>query len=123
MQRLTTRSRATAEAIMNREDFRTSGALSGESEPTYSSAGYLRGADLERFLNDRPWIRYIVRSYDTPIAWWCPERGWYKVRAKFSPTTSKHQGNLYLIEETPDVRGCSCGMADHGAPGHDGHGG
>jgi hypothetical protein len=24
-------------------------------------------------------------------------------------------------DEEEDVRGCSCGMADYGAPGHDGH--
>lgn len=26
-----------------------------------------------------------------------------------------------LDDKEEDVRGCSCGMADYGAPGHDGH--
>ena len=103
MKRLTTRGIATAEAIRDREDFRTSGALMGESCSLgrYDS-GRLSGADLERFYADCPNIRYAVTSYATPIAWWVEatpttKAGWYKVGQKFSVTTTKHQGNLYLI--------------------------
>lgn len=103
MKRLTTRGIATAEAIRDREDFRTSGALMGESTVLGRfDAGRLSGADLERFYLDCGNIRYAVMSYATPIAWWVPaseteKGGWYKVGQKFSVTTTKHQGNLYLI--------------------------
>lgn len=103
MKRLTTRGIATAEAIRDREDFRTSGALMGESVSlgTYDR-GRLTGADLERFYLDCGQITYVVKSYATPIAWYVPptpteKGGWYKVGQKFSVTTTKHQGNLYLI--------------------------
>lgn len=31
------------------------------------------------------------------------------------------QQMVTMAGEEEDVRGCSCGMADYGAPGHDGH--
>lgn len=103
MKRLTTRGIATAEAIRDREDFRTSGALSGESRILgVFDSGRLSGDDLERFYADCGSIRYVVMSYATPIAWYVTpsatiKGGWYKVAQKFSVTTTKHQGNLYLI--------------------------
>lgn len=103
MKRLTTRGIATAEAIRDREDFRTSGSLYGESCSLGSyDRGRLSGEDLTQFYADCGSIRYVVMSYATPIAWWVPasetdKGGWYKVKAKFSVTTTKHQGNLYLI--------------------------
>jgi hypothetical protein len=42
---------------------------------------------------------YVVFSYDTPIAWYTEERGWFIVHQHFSRTTSKHQSRLYLIEQ------------------------
>ncbi len=103
MKRLTTRGIKTAEAIRDREDFRTSGSLYGESCSLGSfDRGRLSGADLEQFYTDCGNIRYVVMSYATPIAWWVPETEtskarWHKVSQKFSVTTTKHQGNLYLI--------------------------
>lgn len=38
--------------------------------------------------------RYIVYSYDTPIAWWGGNRGrerWFYASVAYSPTTSDHQ--------------------------------
>lgn len=100
-QRLTTRGVRTAQAIRDREDFVTRGALKGENVSTGIGlmrwAGRLSGPDADRFFVDQPRIRYVVWSYSTPIAWWCTDIGWHKVSQKFSPTTSKHQGNLYLI--------------------------
>ena len=90
MKRLTTRSIATAQAIANREDFRTSGALMGESCSLGSfDRGRLTGADLDRFNADCKNITYVVKSYATPIAWYVTptdtdKGGWYKVKAKFS---------------------------------------
>jgi hypothetical protein len=100
MKRLTTRGHATAEAIRDREDFNTSGALKGRKVTTGQcpDGGRLLGSERENYYEDMPHIDYVVTSYDTPIAWHTPG-GWYKVKQKFSLTTSKHQGNLYLIED------------------------
>jgi hypothetical protein len=103
MIRLTTRSIRTAQAIRDREDFRTGGSLYGESTGRMSAwqSGYLSGDDLDQFRLDMLNIDYVVMSYSTPIAWhWTGEdgsTGWHVVAQKFSATTSKHQGNLYLI--------------------------
>lgn len=106
MKRLTTRSILTATAIRDMEDFTTSGSLYGRGTDRGDhpwNDGRLTGGDQERWRNDCADITYAVFSYSTPIAWYTPDRGWYKVRAKFSPTTTKHQGNLYLIKEEEEV--------------------
>lgn len=100
MKILSTTGRATSEAIRDREPFNTSGALKARRPVglTRLDSGRLAGEDLEAFRRDVKVIDYVVLSYDTPIAWHTPD-GWHKVAQKFSPTTSKHQGNLYLINE------------------------
>lgn len=97
--RLTTRGVVTAEAIRDRKPFNTSGALSARVVTGLSSwdSGILSGSDLDVFHEDKSRIRYVVYSYSTPIAWYMGAEGWHKVAQKFSPTTSKHQGLLYLI--------------------------
>lgn len=110
MKRLTTRSIATAEAIRDREDFRTSGALYGEERNVgVYDRGYLSGPDLDRFVEDCGDITYVVVSYNTPIAWYVPGKGWHVVAQKFSRTTTKHQSNLYLVKPTNlcVVTGCN----------------
>ena len=99
MKQLKTTGRATAEAIRDREDFNTSGALKGRSVDglTFWDQGRLDGPDLDTFENDCRTIDYVVTSYATPIAWHSPD-GWHVVEQKFSVTTSRHQGNLYLID-------------------------
>ena len=104
--RLTTRGIETAQAIANRETFTTSGSFSARVLPDGGlgawDSGRLSGADLDKFRKDCNNIEYVVWSYATPIAWYVApsatiKGGWYKVAQKFSVTTSKHQGNLYLI--------------------------
>lgn len=97
MKRLTTRGIKTATAIRDREPFTTSGALSATRSP--NGAGHLSQQESGRFFVDTPSIDYVVYSYTTPIAWHCTDTGWHKVNQKFSSTTSKHQGNLYMIAE------------------------
>lgn len=102
MRRLTTRGIRTATAIRDREDFRTSGALMAESTGRLGSwdSGRLSGADLDAFRLDCQAIDYCVWSYSTPIAWHVTGPNtdrWHVVAQRFSPTTTKHQGNLYLI--------------------------
>lgn len=58
--------------------------------------GILRGEDLERMRADATKILYSVYSYATPIGWYTDENGWYRVKMKFSPTTSRHQGCIPL---------------------------
>lgn len=100
VKRLTTRGYATAEAIRHREPFTTSGALKGCYAATGMrlwQSGALSGEDLDRFKEDAPAIDYVVISYATPIAWHTLD-GWYKVAQRFSVTTSRHQGLLYLLD-------------------------
>lgn len=98
--RLTTRSIATAEAIRDRIPFTTSGALRGEAHTGgYVYAGHLNPEESALLNRDRDLIKYIVWSYSTPIAWFIGSGvGWHVVDQKFSITTTKHQGNLYLCK-------------------------
>jgi len=90
----------TADAIVSFTDFQTHGSLSGANVDGLPEAdyGWLVGKDKEQFIVDHSRIRYIVRSYSTPIAWYARGK-WYKVKQKFNVTTSKHQGQLYKINE------------------------
>lgn len=101
--RLTTRSRETAQHIADRKPFTTSGSMSAQSVDGLSAwdSGYLSGTDLDTFRAQCRAIIYVVYSYSTPIAWYWGEgarEGWHFVDQKFSSTTSKHQGNLYLAK-------------------------
>lgn len=112
MKRLTTRSIATATAIRDREAFNTSGSLSARRYPDGGmgpfDCGYLSGSEETKWRQDCYHVDYVVWSYATPIAWhWTNpttgEDGWHTVAQKFSSTTSKHQGNLYLIPRRESV--------------------
>lgn len=101
IKRISSRGYVVAETIAKRETFKTSGALQGRVENgmgTYEY-GQLAGEDCAAFMAEAHLIKYVVFSYATPIAWYTVENGWYKVRQKFSATTSRHQGRLYMIDE------------------------
>lgn len=125
MKKISSRSREVAELIRDRQTFQTYGALRAEEIITPHrlsiwDSGQLSGEDLEKFRDECQIIRYVVWSYSTPIAWWAgylgegtdydrtAGHGWYAVKAKFSRTTSVHQGKLYLIPR------CLC-SAPHGS--------
>lgn len=96
--------------IRDRKDFRNStGNLRGETRDgmQWAPSGWLSGKDKAVFEEDKPFIRYVVYSFDTPIAWWTGTvRGWYVVEQRFSPITStKHQSRLYLIPRSPGCDG------------------
>lgn len=83
--------------IANAEEF-NAGNLSGEHRPRGAVyPGRLTGPDRVAFLADALNIRYVVRSYVTPIAWLTVtdsgERR-HVVTQKFSVTTSRHQNAL-----------------------------
>lgn len=95
MLRLTTRGIRTAEAIRDREPFKTSGSLEA-GDLAYYGTGRLDSHEIDAYYRDRATMDYIVYSYATPIAWHS-ENGWHVVTQKFSSTTSKHQSNLYMV--------------------------
>lgn len=99
--------------IQKRESFENgSGTMRGQKWPLRSEIQALLSRDTTSQLNEEEKtrlridfeqnvIQYIVLSYDTPIAW-VTEDGWtYRVQQKFSQTTSKHQGLLYLLDVPP----------------------
>lgn len=102
MTRLTTRSIRTATAIANAEPFTTSGSLRGDARTSpgaYLYSGRLNVVECEMLRTDLAiGIDYVVTSYSTPIAWRRVDGKWRVVAQSFSPTTTKHQGNLYLID-------------------------
>jgi hypothetical protein len=57
-----------------------------------TGAGIAYGVALDRFKEDDERIRYVVKSYATPIAWRLEDGTWVVPAAKYSRTTSKHQG-------------------------------
>lgn len=101
---LSSKDRKVAEYIRDRRSFKTYGAFSARKVDglTVWDSGQLRGADLDQFRSDCLNILFVVYSYSTPIAWYSEPDGmgkWHRVSQKFSNTTSKHQGKLYLIED------------------------
>ena len=100
MQKLTTRGYATAEAISRHEEFDTHGALYARTDPCGIGSGRLNRAEAEAYWQARAeGIAYIVVSYTTPIAWVTASGRVHIVAQKFSVTTSRHQGGLYLLRK------------------------
>lgn len=87
-----TTNRECSKLIAKREPFHNSTrSLTGA---TYSlgKTGKLRNPELERFYSDVNDIVYVVYSYDTPIWWELSDGSKYRVKQKFSATTSRHSG-------------------------------
>lgn len=103
----TTRNFADSGAITRLERFTTGGAVKGEPRSTYPpESGRLEGKALEVFREGirTDAIAYVVYSYNTPIAWLDLSAGvWYMPEAKYSPTTSKHQGQVAYALRGMDV--------------------
>lgn len=96
--RTTTRNSATiARAIRQDEDFTTSGALWGEARPdAFIPTGRMLDSDAARLhtVESLMVIDYVVYSYGTPIAYRYGQGKWCMPDAKYSVTTSKHQGTI-----------------------------
>lgn len=89
-------------ALSERLPFKTGGAMRGDIHPLPHSVpplGQLNTAERERFIQDAQLggIAYVVWSYTTPIAWVCASGYVYRVEQRFSRTTSRHQGTLYML--------------------------
>ena len=95
MSKVSSRSREVSTLIASRTPFQTYGALRGGANE--GNTGQLNPDERNRFYEDANHIDYVVYSYATPIAWHSTSRGWHKVAQKFSVTTSKHQGKLYMV--------------------------
>ena len=82
-----------ARAIKGMEDFTTSGALRGEANPRWIGTGRMSDADakLMRTGDALMVVDYVIYSYGTPIAYRYNGK-WTIPDAKYSVTTSKHQG-------------------------------
>lgn len=96
MGKLSSRSIAVAEAIRDRKPFETYGALQG-GNLKYLGMGWLNAEEAARFRRDYSDIAYAVYSYGTPIAWVLRDGATHLVNQRFSVTTTKHQGKLYLL--------------------------
>ena len=101
MKTLETRGRRTAEAIGNHEEFNTGGSLCARRSVRGIDSGRLPRDWAARFDSDRDRIVYVVVSYITPIAWVLDDGTVRIPNVKFSVTTTKHQGNLYLLNARP----------------------
>ena len=90
-------------ALSEHLPFSTSGALRGNTVHSPNGIAPFRGQ-----LNDEEFavlwkdaaefdLAYVVYSYQTPIAWVRKDGSVYRVQQRFSTTTSRHQGVLYLL--------------------------
>ena len=84
-----------ARAIKNGEDFNTSGALKGIANPWWIESGRMNIAYAKAMYaaRDNIGIDYVIYSYGTPIAYRANGE-WITPDAKYSTTTSKHQGTI-----------------------------
>jgi hypothetical protein len=79
------------DAIRERRDFDTHGAMRGESgAPVHT--GYLPREFRTMLDSHRERVTFTVYSYGTPIAWHVAGSGWIVPDVRYSVTTSKHQG-------------------------------
>lgn len=95
--KISSRSIKVAQLIRDRVEFETYGSLyaeRGRGCPT----GRLPAKWQAKLWNVTEHSdAYVVYSYSTPIAWHTDADGWAIPSVKYSPTTSKHQGKLYLV--------------------------
>ena len=98
---------ATKNAIRNGiaslSDFRAPTTLSGTWEDGPLYMGRLSSEGQERMRQDTRGASrvYVVRSYETPIAWYVEGRGWSQADEKFSVSTTNHQSHVAIaIGET-----------------------
>ena len=99
----TTTKNTIRDGIATLSDFRAPATLSGTWEDGPLYMGRLSSDEQERMRRDtRDASRvYVVRSYETPIAWYVEGRGWSQVDEKFSVSTTNHQSHVSVaIAET-----------------------
>lgn len=94
-------------AIASGENFQAS-ALHGFNCPSGAEnimRGIAYGVGLERFKHDGERIRYVVKSYNTPIAWRLEDGTWEVPAEKYSRTTSRHQSVVRRAVQLAEYEG------------------
>ncbi|HSX68447.1 hypothetical protein [Nocardioides sp.] len=91
MTKISTRdARQIARYAVNRDPFKTHGALEGRETLGRWDSGRLPSEYVESFLT----ADYAVYSYATPIAWHVPDFGWVMPETRYSLTTTRHQSTV-----------------------------
>lgn len=80
-----------ADTVANMEPFVGPSSRGGSLGDVGGNTGYLPSEHIEAFRAHNP--SYVVKSYDTPIAWHGSE-GWVVPNVKYSRTTSRLQGSI-----------------------------
>ena len=80
------------EAVANRERFEGPSSRGGAPDEVGSTLGRLSEGEAETMKKHNP--SYVVKSYDTPIAWHSSDYGWHVANDKHSQTTSRLQNNI-----------------------------
>jgi len=95
-----------ASRIAHRTEFRTYGAMAGETpHQSAYSYGWLTGSARRRWENDAPQVDYSVWSYGTPIAWHTVERGWVIIGHSFSVSSGRHASHArWGVSRSEDER-------------------
>lgn len=91
-----TQSKVLRDALANRQDVRTSGAMKAlvrRNPKIVPDMGELDMDERQRLMADvgEHGVTYVVWSYVTPIAWVKGDGEVYLVPQRFSRTTSRHQ--------------------------------
>lgn len=88
---------ATRKALAGRKAFKRAGFGMSAVEGYPSTAGQLPEPFRHEFWASRLEIVYTVLSYETPILWVLADGTVVQPDVRYSPTTSQHQGMLYLV--------------------------
>lgn len=83
--------RTVGDAVANKEEFVGPSSRGGSPDKVGSNTGYLPKEHAEAMRAQNP--NYVVKSYDTPIAWH-GDAGWIVPDVKYSRTTSRLQGTI-----------------------------
>jgi hypothetical protein len=83
--------RTVGDAVANKEPFVGPSSRGGAMQDVGHGTGYLPSEHAEAMRAQNP--SYVVKSYNTPIAWHGDE-GWIVPDVKYSRTTSRMQGNI-----------------------------
>ena len=85
-----------AKKLLERESFKTNGALKGVAKPSWIDRGEMSVRDYDFLLGDRNYygIDYVIYSYSTPIAWLRGDGSWFMPVADYSPTTTRHKNTI-----------------------------
>lgn len=95
MTRISTRdAHRIARYVVNRDPFKTHGALEGRTPYGETFGPWDDGRLPQEFRDSFTSADYAVFSYATPIAWHVPDFGWVMPETRYSLTTTRHQSTL-----------------------------